>query len=234
MSVEARISPFLTDAVDFSPEEEATLVVRIKAGDQVAFAELFVVFSPQMMALARRFMRCDDDCNDAVQDAFISVFRAIADFEANSRLAAWLRRITVNSCLMKLRIGSSRREISIDEVLSNRNGRCQPSHWGTGICNPADKVQTDETRDVVRRAIDELPEAYGTVLRLRYLQEMNTAATAALLKTTENNVKYRLRRARRALSCRLEAVMAGGHGQEAPLTSNSSKQYLRPIHVSPS
>lgn len=54
-------------------------------------------------------------------------------------------------------------------------------------------------------AIDELPESYRKVLRLRYIEERSTAATAVLLKMTENNVKSRVRHARRALLCRLRA-----------------------------
>jgi RNA polymerase sigma-70 factor, ECF subfamily len=230
---ETRVTPSPTHPADLSPQEEATLVARIKTGDQVAFAKLVAVFGPRMFTIARRFMRCDDDCNDAVQDAFISVFKAIDGFEANSRLAAWLHRITVNCCLMKLRVASFREETSIDEMLSNRSGRRQRSRWSSEIFNPTDKVQTDEIRAVVRQAITELPEAYRMVVRLRYVEEMNTAATAALLKTTENNVKYRLRRARRALSRRLQAVMIGEYGWPVSHMNRRSKQYLRPIHACP-
>src|SRR5438105_4154309 len=85
-----------------SREEEAEFVQRARAGDQQACRTIVERFGPQMLAVTRRFMRCDDDCNDAVQDAFISAFKALDRFEANSRLSTWLHRITVNACLMKL------------------------------------------------------------------------------------------------------------------------------------
>jgi RNA polymerase sigma-70 factor, ECF subfamily len=189
--------------------EEIAIVAQIRAGDQSACTRFVKLFSSQMMATARRFMRNDEDCDDAVQDALISVFNAINRFKADSALASWVHRITVNCCLMKLRAYASRKESSIEDVLGKLEEGCQELRWCTVIHNPAEKVQTDEMRAVVRKAIDELPEVYRKVLWLRYIEETNTAATAALLKTTANNVKSRMRRARRALLCRLQALMTG-------------------------
>jgi len=198
-----------THTVDLSIEEEAILVIRVKAGDQVACARLVRLFGPQMMTVARRFMRCDDDCNDALQDAFISAFKALANFEADSRLSTWLHRITVNSCLMKLRIDSSRKETSIEELLPTFNGCGRHSRWPAAVDDPSIEAETDETRTLVHQAIDRLPRADRAVLLLRDIEEMDTAATAALLETSEHNVKRRLRRARQALCTRLEPMMTG-------------------------
>jgi len=194
---------------DLSREEEANLVVLVKAGHQEACTQMVALFGPQMMAVARRFMRCDDDCNDAVQDAFISAFKAIGRFEGDSRLSTWLHRITVNSCLMKLRIDSSRKETSIEDLLPTFNGRERYARWASTIDNPSIEVETDETRTLVHQAIDRLPDADRAVLLLRDIEDMDTAATAALLETSEHNVKRRLRRARQTLSARLEPMRAG-------------------------
>ena len=132
-----------THTVDLSIEEEAILVIRVKAGDQVACARLVRLFGPQMMTVARRFMRCDDDCNDALQDAFISAFKALANFEADSRLSTWLHRITVNSCLMKLRIDSSRKETSIEELLPvfDEHGCRADDLWSASLVYPPDDAR---------------------------------------------------------------------------------------------
>ena len=194
---------------DLSREEEANLVVLVKAGHQEACTQLVTLFGPQMMAVARRFMRCDDDCNDAVQDAFISAFKAIGRFEGDSRLSTWLHRITVNSCLMKLRIDSSRKETSIEDLLPTFNGRERYARWASTIDNPSIEVETDETRTLVHQAIDRLPDADRAVLLLRDIEDMDTAATAALLETSVHNVKRRLRRARQTLCDNLEPMRVG-------------------------
>ena len=194
--------------VAISIDDEAALVDRVKAGDQVACAKLVSLFGPQMMTVARRFMRCDDDCNDALQDAFISAFNALARFEADSRLSTWLHRITVNSCLMKLRIDSSRKETSIEELLRTFNESDQHARWPVARNDPTTESELNETRTMIRHAIDRLPDADRAVLMLRDIEEMDTAATAARLETTEHNVKRRLRRARQSLCARLEPMMA--------------------------
>jgi len=197
-----------THTVALSIEDEAALVVRVKAGDQLACAKLVALFGPQMMTLARRFMRCDDDCNDALQDAFINAFNGLARFEADSRLSTWLHRVTVNSCLIKLRIDSSRKETSIGDLLPTFDRRSQQTRRSTAVDDPSDKAETEETHALLHRAIDRLPAADRAVLLLRDIEEMDTAATAARLETTEHNVKRRLRRARQSLCARLEPIMA--------------------------
>ncbi len=198
-----------TQTIGLSLEDESALVDRVKARDQDACAKLVTHFGPQMMTVARRFMRCDDDCNDAVQDAFISAFNALAHFEGDARLSTWLHRITVNSCLMKLRIASSRKETSIEEMLPTFNeGGCR-GRWPVAMHDPSTEVEVNETRTAIRQAIDKLPDADRAVLLLRDIEEMDTAATAARLETTEHNVKRRLRRARQSLCTRLEPMMAG-------------------------
>jgi len=191
---------------------EAELVVRVRAGDQRACGRMVEQYGPQMMAVARRFMRCDEDCQDAVQEAFISAFKSLERFEANARLGTWLHRITVNSCLMKLRSAATRRETSIDELLPTFNWRGHHARRPAAVLQPAEEMESTETRAAVRAAIDQLPDAYRTVLLMRDIEGMDTEETARLLETTENNVKTRLHRARQALRTLLEPMMSGAAG----------------------
>jgi RNA polymerase sigma-70 factor (ECF subfamily) len=198
-----------TQAAGLSLKDEFTLVDRVKAGDQDACTRLVTLFGPQMMTVARRFMRCDDDCNDAVQDAFISAFGALARFEGDARLSTWLHRITVNSCLMKLRIASSRKETSIEELLPTFSDRGYHARREGAMNDPSTEIEIDEICTMIRQAINKLPHADRAVLLLRDIEEMDTAATAARLETSEHNVKRRLRRARQSLCTQLEPMMAG-------------------------
>jgi RNA polymerase sigma-70 factor (ECF subfamily) len=192
-----------------SQQGEAALVAQAKTGDQVACNRLVTLFGPQMMAVARRFMRCDDDCNDVLQDAFISAFKALDRFEATSRLSTWLHRITVNSCLMKLRRGSLRRETSIEELLPRTDRHDRRTDRFPAMNNSSAEVESEEMCGVVRKAIDRLPDGDRRVLLLRDIEEMDTATTASILEMTEHNVKRRLHRARQTLHALLEPMMDG-------------------------
>ena len=200
-----------TNVCGLSPEDESLLVELIKDGNQKACTKLFTLFGPRMMSIARRFLRCEDDCNDAVQDAFISAFKALDQFDGDARLSTWLHRITVNACLMKLRLASSRRETSIEEMLSGFTRSDIEARAPAAMNDPPARIEIDETRAMVRQAIDKLSRADRAVLLLRDIEQMDTAATAARLDTSEHNVKRRLRRARQSLFTRLEPFMVD-HG----------------------
>jgi RNA polymerase sigma-70 factor, ECF subfamily len=191
-----------------SPESEADLIGRVKAGDQDACAKLVALFTPRMMAVARRFLHCDDDCHDALQDAYVSAFRAISGFEGGARLSTWLHRITVNCCLMRLRSSTSRNETPIGDLhpgFSNNASRLNR----TTEKDPSTDAEMDEARQILRRAIDRLPDPYREVLMLRDIEQMDTADTAARLNITAHNVKRRLRLARHSLCVLLGPMMLG-------------------------
>ena len=193
---------------------EADLVTRLRAGDDAAYAELVRTQGGRMLAVARRLLRSEDDAADAVQEAFVSAFRAIASFEGGARLSTWLHRIVVNAALMKLRTRARRPEVSIDELLPKffEDGHRvdEPAEWRS----PAqlDALERQETRELVRDQIDQLPADYRTVLMLRDIEGLDTKETAELLGVTPNAAKIRLHRARLALRTLLDPHMRSREG----------------------
>lgn len=188
-----------------APIADEDLVARLRAGDAAA-AELFVRrHGPQMLAVARRFFRNEQDAEDAVQDAFVSAFRSIAGFTGQSRISTWLHRIVVNACLMKLRAARRRPSVSIDTLLpafdDTGHQASRVPEWKVPLGDPA---ASEEIRRAVRDAIDDLPEPYRLVLLLRDIEELDTDATAEALELTIPAVKTRLHRARQALRTLLE------------------------------
>ena len=177
------------------PEDETELVARLRAGDEDAYEALFRRHSGAMMSVARRFLGDTDDAADAVQDAFVSAFKAIDRFGGTSRLGTWLHRIAVNACLMKLRTRKRSRLVPLDEAHA-------PTCWPED-----DRLGRAEVADRVRACIDRLPPAYRTVIRLRDLDGLDTAEAADRLGTNEGVVKVRLHRARQALKALLEPVV---------------------------
>lgn len=182
------------------PGEEARLVAALRRRDSAAYEAFVRQYGGRMLATARRFLKGEQDCADAVQDAFVSAFQAIGAFQEDSRLGTWLHRIVVNACLMKLRSSSRRHETSIDELFPafNRWG-----HHARAVRSwrqpPDEELQSEETRTLVRRCIDMLPDDYRSVLLLRDIEELSTQETAEVLEITPGAVKTRLHRARQAL-----------------------------------
>lgn len=185
--------------------DEAALLAALRANDESAFEELVRRHGGKMLAAARRLLSSEDDAQDVLQEAFVAAFRAIRGFEGKSQLGTWLHRIVVNAALMRLRARRRRPEQSIEGLLPrflDDGHQAEPAvEWRASA---EDLLQRDEHRDLVRTAIDELPENYRTVLQLRDIEELDTQETAEMLGIDANTVKVRLHRARQALRTLLD------------------------------
>ena len=167
--------------------DETALVAALKAGEEWAFEAMVRTYGGRLLAVARRFVRNDDDAQDVVQSAYLSAFRALDQFEGSSQLSTWLHRIVVNTALMRLRSRRRKPETSIEELLpafleDGHHGE-QFSDWSA----PADVLlERSETRRTVRACVDRLPDNYRTVLLLRDIEERSTQEVAEILITTED------------------------------------------------
>ncbi|MBX9580305.1 MAG: sigma-70 family RNA polymerase sigma factor [Gemmataceae bacterium] len=179
---------------------EAELVARLRAGDEDAYEILFRSHAGAMLAVARRYLGDTDEAADAVQDAFVSAFRAMPGFAGAARLGTWLHRITCNACLMKLR---TRRRSRLVPLADHSPTETDP------VASGAAALVQAETVAAVRDCVDKLPSSYRTVIRLRDLEGLDTDATAARLRTNSAVVKTRLHRARHALRSLLELELMG-------------------------
>ncbi len=180
--------------------DESSLLERLRAGEDDAYRELLRIHGGPLLAVARRFMRHEEDARDCLQDALLSAFRSIDGFEGKAKLGTWLHRIVANACLMRLRAGKSKPEELVDPQLPQFDVygfRIGPTEM---IPASADELlEREEVRAQVREGIDGLPENYRTVLVLRDIEEFNVAETAEMLGLTSGAVKVRLHRARLAL-----------------------------------
>jgi RNA polymerase sigma-70 factor, ECF subfamily len=189
------------------PSTDAILLAGLRSGNQYAFEELVRRFGGRLLATARRYLRSEADACDALQDAFLCAFKSIDTFKGDSQLSTWLHRILVSSALMHLRakrgcVEADGREIDgllprfdtvgnwIDERIHSL-----PAHV---------LFEASETRALVRRCIDLLPDNYRIVLILRDIEELATEEVASMLDVTPGNVKVRIHRARQALKAMLE------------------------------
>ena len=187
---------------------DVDLVRRLKAGDEDAYAAVVRTLGGRMLSVARRFLHDEEAARDAVQDAFLSAFRGIHNFDGEAQLGTWLHRIVVNAALMKLRTRRRKPEQSIEPMLP---AFAEDGHHASRpvIAWTESAEQTllrREARERVRAAIAELPESYRTVLLLRDIEERSTREAADLLGVTENALKLRLHRARQALATKLQAM----------------------------
>jgi RNA polymerase sigma-70 factor, ECF subfamily len=191
--------------------DESQLIDRLRANEPAAYEQLVRTSYPKLMSVARRFMRNDADAQDAVQDAFVSAFKAMPSFQGDSLLSSWLHTIVCRACLMKLRAKRRRPDgVSIDALLPAYHDDGHRQHPGPEWNeSPFDVVASEETRQVVRQCIDQLPEEYRSILLLRDIEGLSNEQAAQMLDMNVNSLKTRLHRARQALRTLLEPHVKG-------------------------
>jgi len=192
---------------------DAALLARLRAGDDSAYEELVRCHTGRLLAVARRFLRSEEDAHDAVQDAFVSAFRSIDGFEGQAQLSTWLHRIVVNASLMRLRRARRKPEEPIDALLPGflENGMMErpASPWRSEGLDPSER---NELRKLVLDGIGRLPESYRNVLMLRDVEDLDTQEAAEMLGISPGAVKTRLHRARQALRELLEPELREASG----------------------
>ncbi|MCG8503876.1 MAG: sigma-70 family RNA polymerase sigma factor [Sphingomonadales bacterium] len=186
-------------------ETEAELLAGLKDRKPSAYEALVRQEGPKLLKTARRVLRSEEDARDSVQEAFGRAFQAVENFEGRSKLSTWLYRITLNQCLMRLRTRGRQSERSIDDLMpqfDEINCRIEPL-WQ--FDHTADELlERKDVAQLVRAAIDDLPETHRKVLLLRDIEELSTEEAAEVLEISPGAVKVRLHRARAALKKLLE------------------------------
>ncbi len=193
------------------PPAGASALEALRAGERGATEAFVRQHAGWMLALAHRMLRDSAAADDAVQNAFASIFKNLQSFEERSSLKTWMHRIVVNEVLMLMRKTRRLREEPLDELLPvfDDNGCRIESDWAT-FQTPEAVMQESQTAAKVTELINTLPENYRIVLMLRDIEELSTGEVAEMLNMSQANVKVRLHRARAALKKLLEPLM-GGH-----------------------
>jgi RNA polymerase sigma-70 factor, ECF subfamily len=188
---------------------ERGLLAELRAGEEGAFELVVQRYGGRMLATARRFLNNECDAQDAVQEAFASAFRALDKFNGEALLSTWLHRIVVNAALVQLRSKRRRGEQPIETLLPRFD---EDGEWiGEQVTwtNAAEGVlESRDSREMVRRCIEQLPEKYRSVILLRDIEELDTGEAADSLSVSANTIKVRLHRARQALKTLIEREIA--------------------------
>lgn len=185
----------LKPAVNEAPDGE--LARRIAAGDQHAFRFLMRLHNQRLYRTARSILRDDAEAEDAVQDAWVLAYRAIGGYRGDAKLSTWLVRIVVNEAIARSRKRSRRAEIiRLDGDTESNAGNGAETMAVSPSEQPERRALDAETRRLLERKIDDLPEAFRAVFVLRALEEMTVEETAETLGIPEATVRTRFFRAR--------------------------------------
>ncbi len=187
--------------IEYRTLADEELVRTAQGGDTRAFDVLVERYQEKVYRLSYKILRHEDDAAEALQDAFLSAFRGLKNFKAESTFSTWLYRIATNAALMKYR---KRRDghVSLEQSQSGveESEGLQIPDWST---QPVQDLLDAETREVMEDSIQRLPEELRTVFVLRDIEGLSNAEVGEILNLTVAAVKSRLHRARIQLRERL-------------------------------
>lgn len=194
-------------------ETETMLVERLRGGDAVALEALMERYGSRVYRLAHGITRNEADAEEVVQDVFLNLFRKIDSFEGRSALGTWIYRIAANQALIKQRGKRFEVEVALEEQLprfladGHREG---DRDWVLADWSPTPEAEllSAETQEVLKRAIDALPDHYRAALILRDVEGLSNEEVAEALGESIATVKSRLHRARMALREQLTRFLA--------------------------
>jgi len=175
-------------------EVDEVLVKRAQQGDTAAFDELVRRYTSIVYRVLYKILRHEEDTQDALQDTFVSAYRALPRFRQDARFSTWIYRIATNAALMKARARKNNL-VSLDHPTEDPDAQSawELPDWSA---TPDEEIMTGETRRIMEDAIQALPPEQRAAFVLHDIQDLSSAETAQAMGITVSAVNSRLHRAR--------------------------------------
>lgn len=197
------------------PGSDEESMLRVKAyNDHAAFDRLVNRWELPIWRLCARMVGDPHRGEDLAQETFKKVFENRGTYESTARFSTYLWRIAVNVCRDELRRQERRRDFLIETPLE-QNGAVEDEQTAPEDLQPDVGAARQEEGELVRRALQQLPEIYRTVLVLRHYEGMKLARIAAVLEIPEGTVNSRMAEALGRL-CRILQPKLQIEGSRSP------------------
>ena len=187
--VNSKIDTYLADNSMLSEEE---IIAGCKLGKRKAQHELYNRYSGSMFGVALRYSRNKSEAEDVLQESFIRIFKYIKSFEGRNQgsLSAWIKTIVINTTLSYNRNNKKHHYTEdVDEVQVGENP----------VFDISSDSDTDERKNKIMKAMQQLPHGYRTVFNLYSLEGYTHKEIAEILDISENTSKSQLSKARKYL-----------------------------------
>lgn len=193
--LQASASRQVKTRVDYRKTEEAELVRRVQARDELAFREIVDRYQSKVFSIIFGILRNRNDAEDISQQVFTKIYFSIHNFDFRSSLLTWIYKITVNECYDYLRKKKVRKlvyesDFNEDDAVSME--RSEP-----------DGAQAIDTalakRDLVNKLLSKVSEEDRKLMMLKEVEGHSVEELAEMTGMNENTIKVKLFRARQKL-----------------------------------
>lgn len=184
----------MTDTALLS-DDDASLVRDTLAGRVGCFERLVRRYNQRFFRVARAQLGDEAEAEDVTQQAWLSIYGSLRQWSGRGAFSAWALTVVFNLCRRR------RPELQRSEALDLEEPSTSPG--------PDEETQRAQARELLEQAVDALSPTLRTVLVLRDVEGLSSAEAGAALGLSEEAVRVRLFRARRALQTSLDALFEG-------------------------
>jgi RNA polymerase sigma-70 factor (ECF subfamily) len=189
-------------------DPDIRLMLRVRAGDAEAFAELVERYQHRVVGIMHHLLGNREEAEDLAQEVFLRVYRNRQKYTPTAKFSTWLFTIANNLALNLMRSRQRRPTVPLPAQESGPLGpRPQEQLVIDHGHTPAHGLKQRELADIVRRALDTLNDRQRMAVVLNKFEDMNYAEIAAVMGLSTKAVKSLLSRARGRLREELQAFV---------------------------
>jgi len=193
--------------VDHRNSEEAALVRRVQARDEIAFREIVERYQTKVFSIIYGILRNHNDAEDIAQQVFSKIYFSIQNFDFRSSLLTWIYKITVNECYDYLRKKRVRKLVYESDFTEEDAQRMQNTEAAT---DQAPAIDTQLARkDLVIKLLARLSAEDRSLLMLKEVEGHSVEELAQMTGMNENTIKVKLFRARQKLVKAAQRLIRG-------------------------
>ena len=196
-------------------DPDAALMLRVRQGDTVAFAELVDKYKQPVMNVAYRMLRDATEAEDLAQMVFVQVFKSAHRYQVSSKFSTWLFTIARNLCLNEIRRRSRHPTDSIDA--RHPEQEAQPLHQfeDKKTASPPERLLHGELEEKIEKALAGLPENQRLAIVLCRQKELSYEDIARVLECSVSATKSLIHRGRETLKQKLKPYLQTGAWHES-------------------
>jgi RNA polymerase sigma-70 factor, ECF subfamily len=183
--------------VDHKTSDEAVLVRRVQAGDELAFREIVERYQSKVFSIIYGILRNHNDAEDIAQQVFAKVYFSIKGFDFRSSVLTWVYKITVNECYDYLRKKKVRKLVYESDFTQEDSQRMEAAEPAVAIGAPVDTRLAN--RDLALQLLSKVSAEDRNLILLKEVEGHSVEELAGMTGLNENTIKVKLFRTRQKL-----------------------------------
>ena len=191
-------------------DPDAALMLRVKQGDEGAFAELVEKYKQPVMNVVYRMLRDATEAEDLAQNVFLQVYKSAGRYHISSKFSTWLFTIVRNLCLNEIRRRSRHPADSLDAPHPEQEDQPWQQFDDKRTVSPPDRLLHGELEEKIERALADLPENQRLAIVLCRQDELSYEEIAEVLGCSLSATKSLIHRGRETLKQKLKPYLQTG------------------------